>query len=312
MKTTARASAKVNLVLGVGPPSSTPPKGYHPICSWFSCVDLCDEIELERLEGGAPSRYELAWTDDAPRPTPIDWPIDKDLGVRAHRLMEELAGENGTPRALPVAMRVTKRIPVGGGLGGGSSDAAAVMLAVNELYALNIPVEHLRVASAKLGADVAFFLDEPAPASPPRPALVRGFGDRVERVERVQGRLVLVFPPFGCATAGVYAAFDRDIPAAQQRPFDDASQRIYELLATAREHGLARVSDQLWNDLALPACAVEPRLGAMLATLRGNGLAAHVTGSGSTLFVVVRRGGELSRVRSLLGGDAVAIETELL
>src|SRR6185295_18407432 len=122
----------VNLALSVGPPlpAGDPRAGMHPIASWMHAIDLCDEVWITRLVTGA-SRLDIAWADDAPRPSPIDWPSEKDLAFRAHRLLE---GDTG--RALPAAIRIAKRIPVGGGLGGGSSDAAATLLALNDLFAL--------------------------------------------------------------------------------------------------------------------------------------------------------------------------------
>lgn len=309
MKTTSqRANAKINLVLAVGPP--LPPKGYHPIVSWFACVDLFDTIKLERLNDGEKSEYAIEWAEDVPRATPIDWPVEKDLGVRAHRLMEELVG-----RALSVRMRVTKRVPVGGGLGGGSADAAAVMRGVRRLFALDVSVERMRAASTRLGSDVAFFLDDDGVSDIARPAVVSGIGEVIERVASVKEgtRVVLIFPPFGCPTAAVYAAFDeRANLSAAQHEFAEAPTRVHGLVNEAAAHGVSAVVDRVWNDLAGPACKVEPRLGEMLGRLRSTGLMAHVTGSGSTMFVVVDKGDERERVLAVLGADAAVIETAIV
>src|ERR1051326_6174555 len=153
MRLVRRAYAKVNLALAVGPalPSGHAHAGMHPVASWMHAIELWDDVEVEPLAGGQ-SRYELSWAPEAPRPSAIDWPLEKDLGVRAHRLMEQLAG-----RALPLAAKLTKRVPAGAGLGGGSADAAAMMLAVNEAFDLGIPIATLTDASRTLGSDVAFF-----------------------------------------------------------------------------------------------------------------------------------------------------------
>src|SRR5262249_32688294 len=154
---------------------------------------------------GSHSRHVVRWASDAPRTSHIDWPIEKDLAVRAHRLLEQHAG-----RPLPLQMTLDKRIPIGGGLGGGSSDAAAMLMAANELFSLGLSPHALASLSTSLGSDIAFFIDEetmhakggsPAGgagaaaagtggAAPhagvgvgaPRAAIVTGLGDHIERI----------------------------------------------------------------------------------------------------------------------------------
>jgi 4-diphosphocytidyl-2-C-methyl-D-erythritol kinase len=277
-----RACAKLNLALSVGPPA--PPRGYHPIASWFVAIDLHDDLSLSRLSPDSPSEYTIRWAPDAPRPTAIDWPIEKDLAVRAHRLLEQRAG-----RPLPVCMTLDKRTPVGGGLGGGSSDAASMLIGINALFRLGISDADLRTLSASLGSDIAFFLDEPCVSSPtlgssPRAAIVGGFGDRIERVPgpTADQCAVLLFPPFGCPTGPVYQAFDR----LSQRSVDEP--RVRAILARAA--GEKRFPpDALFNDLAEPACLVEPRLRRAMQNLQaaaGPDSRIHITGSGSTLFAI--------------------------
>lgn len=280
------APAKLNLALAVGTPA--PPKGYHPIASWFVATDLCDDVEIERCSPGTPSVHRVEWHADAPKATPIDWPIEKDLAVRAHRLLESATG-----RELPLKMTVRKRIPVGGGLGGGSSDAAAALVGINWAFGLGLRAEALRELSTRLGSDVAFFIDDDGAGSRPRPAIVTGFGERIERCAGVPRgwRAVLLFPPFGCPTGAVYAAFDaRPAPA-----FRD--QAVRGLVARAADGGLDPRA--LFNDLAQPACDAAPALADVLKRLAPAGGDAgemggasdigpvHVTGSGSTMFVLV-------------------------
>ena len=118
--------AKLNLALAVGRPDG---RGMHPICSWMVTISLCDLMVITRLPRDRLSRYAIGWHADAPRPGEIDWPTASDLAVRAH-----LALERHVKRSLPVQLKLDKRIPVGGGLGGGSSDAAATLRVVNELF----------------------------------------------------------------------------------------------------------------------------------------------------------------------------------
>lgn len=272
-----RAYAKVNLALSVGPPEpkGSPLAGFHPIVSWMHAIELWDDVTLWRAAPGAgpgSARCLTGWAHDAPRPSEIDWPGESDLGVRAVAALEKESG-----RPLPVALQVVKRIPVGGGLGGGSADAAAALIGVNELHGLDLSAERLAAVSRGLGSDVAYFMDDGAGAGPPRPAVVTRMGDRVERTARATGGLVLILPPFGCPTGAVYTAYDSLGPSALR----DAEVRA--LAAGAHAPGA-----RLFNDLAAAAERVEPRLAAVrLAAERVAGLGnVHMSGSGSTLFVI--------------------------
>ncbi len=240
----------------------------HPIASWMHAVDLFDTVTLTWLGEHHPAQFEVVWAGDAPRPSPIDWPAEKDLAIRALRLVEHTLG-----RTLPVTMRVEKRIPVGGGLGGGSSDAAAVLVGIRDLLTLPLSDAQLAAMSAKLGSDVAYFIGGQAA---PGPAVVSGLGDRVERiVNRLAGRsIVLVFPSFGCATGPVYKAFD-SLPARHE-----LREREVRDLASG-------TGDALFNDLLGAAELVQPALRALRQRLeKAAGLPVHMSGSGSTLFVL--------------------------
>ncbi len=292
---TLRAHAKINLALAVGP--AAPPKGYHPIASWFTCVGLHDELTLTKGCDADASRWSVAWAADAPRPSPIDWPIEKDLAVRAHRLLELTVN-----RGLPIEGLLVKRTPVGAGLGGGSADAAAALVGINDLFSLGLSRDKLRDLSMTLGSDIAFFIDDEGEAA--RPALVTGFGERIDRLARLSGHLVLFFPRFGCPTGSVYQAFDRTAPG----PLREHDVRA--LIATPAS-GLAQAA--LFNDLATPACDVEPRLAIMQATLRERlRVPVHITGSGSTMFAIARDGADAERLASAAGEacpEVVALAT---
>lgn len=270
-----RAPAKVNLALAVGPPNPAPPMGdgLHPIASWMVAVDLFDEMTVTRLEHDRASRYAILWSEEAPRPSPVDWPITKDLAVRAHLLLEETVG-----RRLPVQMKLEKRIPVGAGLAGGSSDAAAALLAINECFGLGLRDARLRALAAQLGSDVPFFLhDEEACA----PAFVSGVGHVIERTAPARSagkpaQFALILPDLACATPEVYRALD-----ARPGVFD--ADRARRAACAGEVHDAA-----LFNDLAEPACRVEPALGALRSAISDAlGRGAHVTGSGAGLFVVL-------------------------
>jgi len=292
---TINAYAKINLALAVGaplPPGTPDGKaGFHPIASWMTCIDLADELTLSRLNPDGSGRYTIEWSPDAPRASPIDWPLEKDLAVRAHRLLEAEVG-----RPLPLSMVMRKRVPVGGGLGGGSSDGAAMLLGVRRLFSLNIPTSRLVALSARLGSDMAFFVDDDQPA---RPALVTGLGDRLERVTHVDANVLLIVPPVGCPTGPVYRAYDRS-------PRELRENDVRELIAQSTRDGRID-SHGLFNDLASPACEVEPRVGDVMQRIKMlTTLPLHMTGSGSTLFMLgstVEEAAELERVASTIASE---------
>ena len=253
--------AKLNLLLAVEPPRED---GMHPIASWMVTIDLVDDLEVIRLEPDRLSRYAILWHDDAHRRSDIDWSITSDLAVRAHLALEEHVG-----RSLPVQMKLEKRIPVGGGLGGGSSNAAAMLRAVNELHELGLDDTTLASIGAMLGSDVPFLVRGGS-------AVVAGVGETVHRHADVPGfHAVLVFPDVACPTGAVYAAFDEDLPVTSRRS---------EVLSLDGAH--VPDPDALFNDLAAPAMRVAPDLAAqheqVAAVAEGP---VHVSGSGSTLFV---------------------------
>jgi 4-diphosphocytidyl-2-C-methyl-D-erythritol kinase len=276
------AHAKLNLALAVAPPepAGSPKAGWHRIASWFHALALHDDVELAALPSG-PTRVRIEWAPDAPRPSPIDWPVERDLAARAHALLEAHAG-----RSLACDMLVRKRIPVGGGLGGGSSDAAATLVGLNRLFDLGVPASELQRLSAALGSDIAYFIDDDH--TPPRPAIVEGFGDVIERVGRVPAPVELIFPPFGCDTRAVYRAFDQLLPPGHT--LRDAAVRRMTLDA-ARSGTIDPVL--LFNDLLAPADAVAgSRLSAILAGMAGTPV--HMSGSGSTLFRIGARDGAIA------------------
>lgn len=257
-----QAPAKLNLALSVGPPL---PDGMHPISSWMVTVDLFDDLHLERLPDGAFSLFATIWHSEALSRSEIEWPISRDLVHRAHTALEAFTG-----RELPVKSRVEKRIPVGGGLGGGSSDAAAMLRGLNELFDLGVSSADLRSVAATLGADVPFLIDGGS-------AIVSGLGESIEPLEAAPDiHATLFFPGVLCPTGPVYREFDRNTTAELQ---------------VARVRGLARresvPADAPFNDLALAAQRIAPAMADDMEEIRAAiDLPVHVCGSGSSLFVV--------------------------
>ncbi len=258
----ARGPAKLNLALSVAAPQAD---GMHPIASWMVTVDLFDDLELTRLPVGYPSRYAITWHEDALRKSDIDWSVSKDLTVLAHDALERAVGH-----ALSVQARVQKRIPVGGGLGGGSADAAAMLHGLNRLFELGLSSEELAEIGGPLGSDIAFQVHGGA-------GIVTGLGERIELVSPPSLlHAVLIFPETACPTGPVYRRFDELGPEAR------TDEERVRALATATLD-----KDAPFNDLAAAALDLHPDLQEDLDRIRPIvEQAIHVSGSGSTLFTL--------------------------
>lgn len=259
----AHAPAKLNLALSVAPVG---PDGMHPISSWMITVDLRDELELVELASGSIARFATIWHEDAPRKSEIDWPFATDLVARAHALLE-----NTVARELPVQSTLRKRIPLGGGLGGGSADAAAMLLGLNRLFNLEVGIGKLTELASQLGSDVPFLLHGGS-------AIVEGLGENIELMDSIASlNAVLVFPSIACPTSHVYSQFDAALA--------DTSTT----LEPERVRALATSSPPYvpFNDLAEPAFELFPELrnaADSIAAIAEEPI--HMTGSGSTLFTL--------------------------
>lgn len=264
-----RAPAKLNLALSVGAPCATtavPPTMMHPLASWMVTVNLFDDLHLERLPQERTSLFATIWHADALRRTALDWDLSKDLVYRAHERLEKFVG-----KALAVKCRVEKRIPVGGGLGGGSSDAAAMLRGLNELFELNLTHTDLEQLSAELGSDIPFLIRGGS-------ALVSGLGERIESLRETPALdAVLFFPDAQCPTGAVYGAFDHLSPRAALR-----EGRVRDLAAK-----LKLAPHDPFNDLTEAAKLIAPAVADDIEELCDlSDLPVHVCGSGSSLFIV--------------------------
>jgi 4-diphosphocytidyl-2-C-methyl-D-erythritol kinase len=253
------APAKVNLYLQIG---ERRPDGYHRLVSLFQMVSLFDHISIRSLK--AENVYQLEGE--------FDFPVEENLITRAVRLFRERTGSRHGVR-----VRVKKRIPVGAGLGGGSSDAAAVIAGLNHLFAAGLDAADLRLLAAELGSDVSFFLTAAA-------ALVRGRGEIVEPLPaRSDYALVLVYPGFPVATRQAYRWLDARRAAAGEVPLTEPPdlRRIYR-------HASPGEWD-LFNSFTPVLTERFPLLGEIIGALENAGAAAAgVSGSGSALFGTFR------------------------
>jgi 4-diphosphocytidyl-2-C-methyl-D-erythritol kinase len=255
------APAKVNLGLRV---VGRRADGYHELESLFAPIDLADAIAL-RIESAraAEVAFELAG-DAAGAP-----PGDDNLAVRAARAFLAHSGI-----AARVAIQLTKRTPVAAGLGGGSSDAGAVLRGLDRAYPAAVPADALEAIALALGADVPFFLD-------PRPAWVTGIGERREPVTGLPPlALVLANPGEPLATAEVFRAFDALANPGRARSAPPRS--LAEELADDRA-----LAARLHNDLEEPAVRLCPPIARLRAQLSAAGArAVAMSGSGATVYGV--------------------------
>lgn len=249
------AAAKVNLTLEV---LGRRGDGYHEIVTVLQSVDLADRLVLEDAPG-------LELRTDAP-----SLPVDaRNLALRAAQALREAAGVDRGVR-----IRLDKRIPVAAGLGGGSADAAAVLLGLNRLWRLRWPLDRLSGVAVGLGMDVPFFLRGGS-------ALATGRGEKLERVSSPSLALVLVNPRVGSSTAEVYG---RVTPAM----YTDGA-RARDLVEALRSRRTVRVAESLYNGLEAAAATGHPEIGRMQAALRAAGaLGVAMSGSGPTVFGVAR------------------------
>lgn len=247
----ADAPAKVNLFLGVG---SLRPDGYHAVRTVLHAVELCDRVTLR------PSDQLRVTCSD------VGVPPEQNLAYAAARRMAEAFGI-----APDVSLRIEKRIPHGAGLGGGSSDAAAVVALLARHWGAEPSSARCMDVAASLGADVPFFLTSTGAA------FMTGRGDTVERLlSATDCPVVLVMPPDRVSTESAYQAFDAD-PQPEGSPdgvIDALERADAELLASSAHNNMERAS-----------MSVAPVVSDALAWLRGKpGIrSALVAGSGSTV-----------------------------
>jgi 4-diphosphocytidyl-2-C-methyl-D-erythritol kinase len=196
------APAKLNLFLHV---TGRRADGYHELQTLFQLIDLCDTIAIEVRRDGRIERT-AGVRDIEP---------EADLTVRAARTLKEASGTS-----YGASIAVTKRIPVGGGLGGGSSDAATTLLALNELWECGLTLAALSALAMPLGADVPVFVQGSS-------AWAEGIGERLTRVELPERWYLIVYPGVGVSTREVFQSpeLTRNSPLITIRAFFETGGR---------------------------------------------------------------------------------------
>lgn len=265
----ATAPGKINLSLRVG---AADERGYHALATVFQAVDLLETVEARLPQD--PGALTLTVDSRVRGDVPVD---ASNLALRAAAL---LRAETGTTQG--AALHITKRVPVAGGMGGGSADAAAALVALNRLWRLGLSDRELMLLGAGLGADVPF-------AVLGGTALGTGNGDQLQRVPAPAPLTWLLCAPGGhLATPEVFRAFDALAAQADAQPprTPRADQHQLAALAAGDREAIAR---SLANELHEPAVHLRPDLQEILSALREHGaLGAIVSGSGPTLAALVR------------------------
>ncbi|MSR62291.1 MAG: 4-(cytidine 5'-diphospho)-2-C-methyl-D-erythritol kinase [Planctomycetes bacterium] len=280
-----RAPAKINLSLAV---LGRRADGYHELDTVLLALPLADRVVLEERAQGADV---LQVTGPASTGVPAD---ASNLAWRAVVAVRELARVHGR-RTTAFALELEKHVPAAAGLGGGSADAAAAAFAAAELWGLDPDAPELLQALAALGSDCPFFLATRASGL----ARCTGRGERVAPLPALAlpWFLVLVTPPFGCATARVYAALE------PRRPEHRARFEPEQLLGASLEDARGRIV----NDLEAAALRSHPELATFRAELEELAPGAfHLAGSGSSYFGFFADARDAEGVSAQLGARSEA------
>jgi 4-diphosphocytidyl-2-C-methyl-D-erythritol kinase len=256
-----RSPAKLNLFLHI---IGRRPDGYHLLQSVFQLIDWCDTITLTAIP-----------ENEVRRINPIAGvPPEQDLVVRAAKLLKEFCKFDGG-----VEIELQKEIPIGAGLGGGSSDAATTLIGLNALWKLQLDQETLANLGLQLGADVPFFIHG-------QNAFVEGIGEKIQGLELENHDFLVIFPKQGIATASIFQ--DPDLTR------DHAQITIDGFLASP------------WSDLSNDCQAVAVRICPVVKQALDwisqavSGSEPRMSGSGSSVFAVLDPKADTAKLENLL------------
>ncbi|MCX7766006.1 MAG: 4-(cytidine 5'-diphospho)-2-C-methyl-D-erythritol kinase [Candidatus Sumerlaeia bacterium] len=262
------AYAKINLYLRV---LSRRSDGYHNIETIYQSIDLADLLEFG-LEEGEPT-VNLTIEPHSIFKVPVD---NSNLVFKALNLLKERTGEEFHK----LRITLNKNIPVGAGLGGGSADAAATLIAINRLFSLGLDIEQLRELAGKIGADVPFFLQGGT-------ALGTGRGDVIIPLQNnLLYYVVVVFPGFSIATAEAYKKYDLE---SAQKETDTIrrhiSPAVSSMMEVLRQGSLKEFCSLMANDFTEVIEKLYPEIAIVRKELIDAGCCvAQLSGSGSAVF----------------------------
>jgi 4-diphosphocytidyl-2-C-methyl-D-erythritol kinase len=256
MKLVFKSPAKINLGLHI---LSKRPDGYHELETLFQMVSLYDQIELELLPKGIEIECDMPGI-------PVD---DSNLAVKAAKLVQEAWPK----QAKGVRIRLSKKIPAGAGLAGGSGNAAGVLMGLNVLWDLGVGRKELIPLANRLGSDIAFFLTAPC-------ALGRGRGEILEAIETTKKfAVILVYPGFPVSTPWVYQNLNFELT---KKPKNISISKQFLSQSKIRLLG-----ERLYNDLEPVVVKRYPEIQVIKAKLMAQGAdGVLLSGSGSTVFAL--------------------------
>ena len=256
-----RSPAKLNLFLHI---IGRRPDGYHLLQSVFQLIDWCDTITLRAIP-----------ENEVRRINPIAGvPPEQDLVVRAAKLLKEFCQFDGG-----VEIELTKEIPMGAGLGGGSSDAATTLIGLNALWKLQLDKETLAKLGLQLGADVPFFIHG-------QNAFVEGIGEKIQGIELENRDFLVIFPKQGITTASIFQGPDLTRDHAQ----------------ITIDGFLASPWSDLSNDCQAVAVRICPEVKQALDWISQavSGSEPRMSGSGSSVFAVLDPKANTAKLENLL------------
>ncbi len=244
------APAKLNLFLHI---TGRRADGYHLIQSVFMLIDWCDTLHFELRTDGQIKRIDLNANGAEPLPA-------EDLTLRAARALQKACGTT-----LGANISLEKHIPAQAGMGGGSSDAASCLLALQRLWGVSLPRSELMAIALSLGADVPFFLSGGH-------AWVEGIGEQMTPIDLPAAQFLVVKPPQGLSTQAIFTS------PALKRDSETATILGFAANIDGQIFGFGR------NDLQPVALGLCPQLGQSLDWLAALKLQGRMTGSGSAVF----------------------------
>lgn len=253
------APAKLNLFLHI---VGQRPNGYHELQTAFQLIDWADTLHFERRDDGA-----VVHTNPLPGVPP-----ETDLTVRAARLLKENYGVR-----FGVDIAIEKRLPAGGGIGGGSSDAATTLFALNRMWQLDLPRETLQTLALKLGADVPFFVFG-------RNAFAEGLGEELTAIDLPKRHFLVVNPRVHVATDKIFRSplLTRDTKRCTMAFFlEHANKNLFE----ANEKPNEKLDKMFRNDMQFVVTREYAEVAAVLDWF-GSFNTARMTGSGASVFGV--------------------------
>lgn len=272
------AFAKVNYALEV---RGLRPDGYHEISTVMQSISLADEVEIERAESGFDLVVEPEGAEIGPP--------EENTVYKAWARLGERIGDT-----LPVRVRLSKKIPAGAGLGGGSADAAATLVGLNELFKLSSNQAELQSVGLRIGADVPFCLAGDT-------ALGEGIGEVLSPLPAPPPhRLVVAKPAAGAETAQIYGAYDK-WPV-------DGNFSVAPVVEALRAGDLDALARSLGNDLTPVTEDLVPEVRALeKALLRAGALGAAMSGTGTAVFGIFASEAEARATADRLRAAFVAV-----